>query len=96
MSTCIRCIPRNIGSFFHGTYIASVRDLGERHYISLRRLTSRIIHVPVSGGGSVTVACRAPRRGWAYGPQYHLIYVDWSTRSYHSAVSCQGVQMAGN
>ena len=44
-----------------------------------------------SWGGSVTVACRVPRRGWAYGPHYNLIYVDWSTRSYHSAVSCQGV-----
>ena len=43
------------------------------------------------GGGGVTVACRVPRRGRAYGPQYNLIYVDWSTRSYHSALSCQGV-----
>ena len=34
--------------------------------------------------------------GWAYGPQYHLVYIGWSTRSYHSAVSCQSVQIAGN
>ena len=27
-----------------------------------------------SWGGGVTVACRVPRRGWAYGPQYIYIY----------------------
>ena len=43
------------------------------------------------GGGGVTVACRAPRRGWAYGSQYNRIYIDWGTRSCHSAVFCQGV-----
>ena len=34
--------------------------------------------------------------GWSCGPQYHLIYIGCSTRSYHSAVSYQSVQMAGN
>ena len=34
--------------------------------------------------------------GWAYGPLYHLVHIGWSTRSYHSAVSCPSVQRAGN
>ena len=34
--------------------------------------------------------------GWAYGPQYHVVYIGWSTCSYHGAVSCQSVQIAGN